>query len=608
MVRPELLTETSDASTEAVASLDAEQLLAQARKLALINTRFEIALNNMARGLSMFDSEGRLIVCNALYREFYNLPAELTEPGTPFSHIIAYHAAKDTRVDAAEALRHQKLWIEEQRDELKRGKIFSRTHTLPDGRIVLVTIQPLQDGGWVDTQEDVTEKTAAQERIAWLARHCPLTEIANRFHLRETLEHALKRLEANSVLAVHLIDLDYFKQVNDTLGHAAGDAVLKVAAKRMRASLRTTDMVGRVGGDEFAVIQTAISGSEQASGLAERLTRTLNASYRVLGSDATVGASIGIALAPEHGRDADTLLRKADMALYRAKSCGRGHAFFYRSDDEAAAHERMALRTALRDALANRQLGLHYQPIVDMRSGTVTSCEALMRWYHPQLGLVPPATFIPIAESSGLIVSLGEWALHQACRDAAGWRSKMNVAVNLSAVQLDQSDLAVSIRHALDASGLAPSRLEVEITEQALLKREARAVETLKRLRALGVRLVLDNFGTGFASLNHLRAFAFDKIKIDPSFIHAISDRHDGMAIVGAVAGLAKTLGIEAVAEGVEGFDQLEGVTVAGCGEMQGFYFSRPVPAFEIEAAVAACVSKLSRAAASCSHPGPRSS
>jgi predicted signal transduction protein with EAL and GGDEF domain len=371
----------------------------------------------------------------------------------------------------------------------------------------------------------------------------------------------------------------------------------------MQSVLRETDMVGRVGGDEFAVIQTAITGAGQASGLAERLARTLNAPYRILGSNAAVGASIGIALAPEHGRDADTLLRKADMALYRAKSCGRGHSRFYKPDDEAAVHERMELRTALRDALANRQLGLHYQPIVDMRAGTVTGCEALMRWYHPQLGLVPPATFIPIAESSGLIVSLGEWALHQACRDATAWKSKMKVAVNLSAVQLDQSDLTASVRHALDVSGLAPGRLEVEITEQAFLRREARALDTLKRLRALGVRLVLDDFGTGFASLNHLRAFAFDKIKIDPSFIHA--DRHDGMAIVGAVAGLAKTLGIEPVAEGVEDFEQLEGVTGAGCKEMQGFYFSRPVPSFQVEAAVAACVCKLSRAAASGGLPRP---
>jgi len=597
------MTETSAASAEAGTSLDAQHLLAHTRKLEQINARFEVALNNMARGLSMFDSEGRLIVCNALYREFYNLPDELAEPGTSFSRIIAYHAAKEGCANSAEDLKRQQLWIAGQRDELRHGKIFSRTHTLPDGRIVLVTIQPLQDGGWVDIQEDVTEKTLAQERIAWLARHCPLTEIANRFHLRETLEEALARLETNGMLAVHLIDLDYFKQVNDTLGHAAGDAVLKAAARRMQAALRETDMVGRVGGDEFAIIQTAISDAEQASGLAERLARTLNAPYRVLGAHAAVGASVGIALAPKHGSDADTLLRKADMALYRAKSCGRGHSRFYRPDDEAAVQERMELRTALRDALANRQLGLHYQPIVDIRARTVTGCEALMRWYHPQLGLVPPATFIPIAESSGLIVSLGEWALHQACRDAAGWRSKINVAVNLSAVQLDQSDLTVSIQHALDVSGLAPGRLEVEITEQVFLRSEERALETLKRLRALGVRLVLDDFGTGFASLNHLRAFAFDKIKIDPSFIHAISDRHDGMAIVGAVAGLAKTLGIEPVAEGVEGLEQLEGVTGAGCERMQGFYFSRPVPSFEVEAAVAACVSKLSRAAASSSLP-----
>jgi diguanylate cyclase (GGDEF)-like protein len=394
---------------------------------------------------------------------------------------------------------------------------------------------------------------------------------------------------------VHLVDLDYFKQVNDTLGHAAGDAVLKAVAKRMQAALRDTDLLGRVGGDEFAIVQTEISGPEQAARLAERLVKTLNAPYRVLGSNASIGASVGIAIAPDHGADADTLLRKADMALYRMKTCGRGNSYVYRPDDEAVALERMELRNALRDALKNRQIGLYYQPIVDVRAGTVTGCEALMRWSHPRLGMVPPSTFIPIAEKSGLIVAMGDWALHQACRDAAGWRSEIKVAVNLSAVQFEQPDLAASIQHALDTSGLKPERLEVEITESALLKSETRTLDTLNRLRALGVRLVLDDFGTGFASLNYLRCFAFDKIKIDQSFISEMTDRQDCMAIVGAVTGLAKTLGIDPVAEGVEGFEQVEGVAVAGCEAMHGFYFSHPVPSFEVEAAVADCVSRLAR-------------
>jgi EAL domain-containing protein (putative c-di-GMP-specific phosphodiesterase class I) len=283
------------------------------------------------------------------------------------------------------------------------------------------------------------------------------------------------------------------------------------------------------------------------------------------------------------------------MALYRAKTCGRGNSYVYRTEDEAVALERMELRSALRDALKNRQLGLHYQPIVDVKAGIVTGCEALMRWRHPRLGMVPPTTFIPIAEKSGLIVAMGEWALHQACQDAAGWTSNIKVAVNLSAVQFDRGDLATSVQRALTQSGLDAGRLEIEITESALLKSEARTLDTLERLRALGVRLVLDDFGTGFASLNYLRTFSFDKIKIDQSFISEMADRRDCMAIVGAVTGLARTLGIGPVAEGIEGLDQLEGVEIAGCQEMQGFYFSHPVPSFEVEAAVAECVVKLSR-------------
>ena len=575
------------------AAADAQRLIAQTRKLAGLNERFEIALNNMARGLSMFDAERRLIVCNALYREIYGLPEELTVAGTPFSRIIAYYAAGHGQANSAEALERQQLWMEQHVSELRHGRTFTRTQNLADGRIILVTVQPLRDGGWVDIQEDITEKALAEERIAWLARHCPLTEVANRFHLRERLEAELDRLGPDGQIAVHLIDLDYFKQVNDTLGHATGDAVLKAVAKRMSAAVRESDVVGRVGGDEFAIIQTDISGPEQAASLAERVVRSLNAPYRVLGARAGIGASIGIAIAPTHGRTSDLLLRRADMALYRTKTCGRGAFHLYRDEDEAILLDRMELSGALKDALGNRELGLHYQPIVDVKAGTVTGCEALMRWRHPQLGMVPPTTFIPIAERSGLILVLGDWALRQACRDAAGWRSDLKVAVNLSAVQFEQGDLAASVQAALDESGLEANRLEIEITEQALMRSAARTLETLGKLRALGVRVVLDDFGTGFASLNHLRSFSFDKIKIDQSFVNEMAARRDSRAIVGAVAGLAKTLGMGPVAEGVEGVQQLEGVTVAGCEEMQGFYFSHPVPSADLEAAEADCVSRL---------------
>lgn len=596
MARLELKPQLCAAPVQTDAALD-PNLLEQTHKLAQLNARFEIALNNMARGLSMFDAEGTLIVCNDLYREIYELPEELTRAGTPFSRIIAYHAAKEGRPNTAEDMRRQQAWIEQHLAEIRHGQIFTHTHHLANGRVIHVTIQPLQDGGWVDIQEDVTEKMAAQERIAWLARHCPLTEIANRFHLREKLEEAINRLRPSEQIAVHLIDLDYFKQVNDTLGHAAGDAVLKAVAKRMRSALRDHDIVGRVGGDEFAIIQFDVNGPEQATSLAERLVKTLNAPYRVLGSDVGIGASIGIAIAPEHGQDPDTLLRKADMALYRMKAGGRGNCYVFKTEDEAVALERMELKGALRDALASKQLTLYYQPIVDVKAGVVTGCEALMRWRHPRFGMVPPSTFIPIAEKSGLIVALGEWALHQACRDAVTWRSGIKVAVNLSAAQFDHGDLATVVKNALETSGLDASRLEIEIAEATLIKSETRARETLERLRKLGVRLVLEDFGSSFASLNYLRTFAFDKIKIDQSFISETADRRDSLAIVGAVAGLAKTLGIGPVAEGVESPEQVERVAEAGCEEMQGFYFSHPVPAYEVEATVAACSTQLWQAA-----------
>lgn len=595
MARNEPNPQSSAAATQGEASLD-RNLLEQTRKLAQLNARFEIALNNMARGLSMFDAESRLIVCNDLYREIYELPDELTRAGTPFSRIIAYHAAKEGSTNTAGDLRRQQAWMNKHLAELRHGQAFTHTHHLANGRVIQVSIQPLQDGGWVDIQEDMTEKVAARERIAWLARHCPLTEIANRFHMREKLEEAILRLGPSERLAVHLIDLDNFKHVNDTLGHAAGDAVLKAVAKRIRATLRGNDMVGRIGGDEFVIVQSDVAGQEHAMSLAGRLITTLNAPYRVLGSNVEIGASVGIAVAPEHGSDSDTLLRKADMALYRMKTGGGNTSYIYKAEDEGAALERMELKGALRDALGSEHLTLFYQPIVDVKAGVVTGCEALMRWRHPQLGMVPPSTFIPMAEKSGMILPLGEWALKQACRDAATWRSGIKVAVNLSAAQFDRDDLAGTVQHALDTSGLDADRLEIEITEATLLKSEARALETLERLRDLGVRLVLEDFGSSFASLGYLHTFAFDKIKIDQSFVSGTADRHSP-TIVAAVAELAKSLGVGPVAEGVEGPEQAESVSSAGCQEMQGFYFSHPVPAHEVEAMVAACSTQLWQAA-----------
>ena len=589
---------TSPADGELVprkpSDLETAKLIEQTRKLAQLNSWFEVALNNMARGLSMFDADKRLIVCNAIYREIYELPELLTQPGTHISDLVAYHSKNENGDDSPENRQRQHKWIERHVAELARGKSFTHTQYLKNGRIILVTNQPLADGGWVDIQEDVTEKTRAQERIAWLARHDPLTETANRFHLRELLEQEIKNLSNGSRLAIHLIDLDRFKEVNDTLGHAAGDLLLRAVAKRMRSTVRENDFVGRLGGDEFAVIQAGVMADEQVASLAERLLKVLNAPFRVMGHTVRVGASIGVVMAPEHGTEPDSLLKKADLALYRVKSGGRGAYALYRPEFERIDNERVELETDLRGALAAGELELHYQPIVNLDTREVTGFEALMRWRHPKLGLIPPANFIPIAEKTGLIVEMGEWALHRACQDATSWPGKMKVTVNLSALQFADSDPAEMTAAALARTGLAADRLEFEITESVLMRNEERTLEALGKLRRLGVRIALDDFGTAFASLSYLRKFAFDKIKIDRSFIRELCERKDCVAIVNAVTGLAKALEIGAIAEGIETAEQLEKVKFAGCREVQGFYFSHAVPAAEVNAALLKCEDKLS--------------
>ena len=577
---------------------DVRRLLDEARKLTELNSSFEVALNNMARGLSMFDAEQRLTVSNSIYRQIYDLPEDVSAPGTPFSKIIAYHMTSTGTPETAEELMKQRLWLDRHVLELRHGKTFTHTQHLPNGRVILVTCQPLADGGWVDIHEDITERTMAEERVAWLARHCPLTEIPNRLSIRERLEAEIKRLCPNERIAIHFVDLDHFTRINETLGHATGDAVLKAVAKRILSTIRDSDFVGRIGGDEFAIIQKEVVDPQQATRLGERLLKILNAPYRILGSDAGVGASIGIALCPDHGEDADTLMQRADTALYRVKSYGRAGLAIYQPSDDKIARDRIELQADLRSALKRNQLLLHYQPVVDIKSGKVTGCEALMRWRHPKLGMLPPATFIPIAEKTGMIASMGEWAIRQACQDAARWRLDVNVAVNVSPMQFDQGDLASAVEEALKRTGLDPRRLELEITEAALVKREAKTLETLQQLRGLGVRIVLDDFGNSFSSLSFLRSFSFDKIKIDRSFVDDVAGRPDRMAVVGAVTGLAHALGIGPVAEGIEAIDQIEGVSGAGCQEMQGFYFSHPVPASDVDAAIAHCLDKLIRQSA----------
>lgn len=551
-------------------------------QLARVNQWFEVALNNMARGLSMFDAGQRLIVCNKLYREIYDLPEELTRPGTALADIVRYHVKQETGQDSPEDHELQRKWIAQHVAELVRGKTFSHTQHLSGGRTILVTNQPLSDGSWVDLQEDITERRQAEEKIAWLARHDALTEVPNRFHFHEQLETALQNLRPGEGLAVHWIDLDHFKDVNDDFGHPVGDALLKGIGARLHETVRRPDFVGRLGGDEFAIVQSAVTCKEQAIAFADRMLRTLSAPHQLMGHAVSAAASIGIALAPEQGRTADELMKNADIALYHAKSKGRGTYVLFDPDYSYEKQSRRRLEADLRVALQEQQLELYYQPIRDVKTKEVKWCEALMRWHHPQLGLVPPGDFIPLAEETGLIVAMGEWALRQACTDALTWPDHVGVTVNLSASQFCGGDLYRAVEAALDLSGLAPERLELEITESVLLRDDAGTLATLHRLRNKGVRIALDDFGTAFASLSYLRSFPFDTIKIDRSFVRDLPERADSAAIIEAVASLARKLDMRSVAEGIETSAQLAAVTSSGCDEVQGYLFSRPVPASEI--------------------------
>ena len=559
-------------------------ILEQTQKLEELNRRFDVALNNMGRGLSMFDAEARLIVCNKLYREIYDLPEELARPGTTLAEIVRYHVKTETGRDDPEELEQQRKWIEHHVAELARGKCFSHTQFLKNGRIILVSNQPLAGGGWVDIQEDITEKRQAEQKIDWLARHDTLTEIANRHHFREQLENWCQAQQAGGGFALHWIDLDHFKKVNDTLGHPVGDALLKSVAKRLRAALRDSDVVARLGGDEFAILQ-ASAGQAEATRLAKRLIHALAEPHHVLGHEVAGGASIGIALAPKDGSDPEEIMKNADLALYSAKSSGRCTYAYFRPGHARRPGNRRRLENDLPSALSKGQLALHYQPIVDLKKKTVTSFEALMRWHHPTLGTIAPGDFIPLAEQTGLIVEMGKWALHQACGDAVAWPRQVKVTVNVSPVQFENGDLYQVVKGALDASGLDPRRLELEITETVLLRDEAKVHSALHKIRELGVRIALDDFGTAYASLSYLRSFPFDTIKIDRSFMRDLDDpqRADCVAITNAVVALAKQLQMNTVAEGVETADHLRTVSMAGC-EVQGFYFSKPVQASEVQA------------------------
>jgi diguanylate cyclase (GGDEF)-like protein len=491
------------------------------------------------------------------------------------------------RPDQRESVRAQ--WFE----AVEQGAEFSMEHCLQgaDGREtwVLAQAHPLRDdrggiAGYIGSVTDITHRREAESRIAFLAHHDALTELPNRTLARDRTQIAMAIAErSGKKLAVIFLDLDHFKTVNDSLGHTAGDALLREAAARLRRCVRESDTISRQGGDEFLVAMPEMPDSDAISAAAAKIIEAMDVPFAVEGQELAVSVSAGIAVYPDDGLDFDTLLKKADTAMYHAKESGRGTYRFFSEQMNVDSIEHLRIRTALHRALEHREFDLHYQPQVDLASGRTVGAEALLRWRHPELGLVSPARFIPVAESSGTIVPIGEWAMREACRQAAAWtragHRNLVVAVNLSAVQFRRGDLHETVRSALRDSGADPGSLELELTESILIGDAQVVLESVRRIKALGVRLSIDDFGTGYSSLSYLRHFPVDKLKIDQSFVRDMVQNPESEAIVRAIIQLARALGLRTIAEGVETPEAAARLRLLGCDEAQGYWFSRPMPA-----------------------------
>ncbi|MGI4744417.1 MAG: putative bifunctional diguanylate cyclase/phosphodiesterase, partial [Janthinobacterium lividum] len=433
-----------------------------------------------------------------------------------------------------------------------------------------------------EQRRDEEKRARAEARIRYLAYHDPLTGLANRRLLHDRLNETVPDARERSLLALLCIDIDQFRAINDTLGHDVGDRLLLHAADRLRTCAGPTDTVARYGGDEFAFLVTDVRSDADIDQLVVRIQKALAKPFEVEQHTVLLTASIGIAFSPDHAVDAEQLLRNADTALYRAKSSGRSSSRVFEAEMDTLMQARQALKIRLRDALTKNQFRLFYQPLLDVATGRVDSFEALLRWQHPERGLLSPSEFIPAAEETGWIVSIGRWALQEACREAMNWPSKIGVAVNLSAIQFGFATLTTDVIAALEQSGLPANRLELEVTETLLIQDNETNTTILRSLSELGVRIALDDFGTGYSSLSYLRSFRFDKIKIDRSLITTLAEPPDGDAVMNAIVGLGRSLSIATTAEGIETDAQFDLVRAYGCTQAQGFLFSEPVPALEV--------------------------
>jgi diguanylate cyclase (GGDEF)-like protein len=584
-----LLTLIILAATERILSTEAK-----ARQKA---DQLQLTLENMSQGIMLVTSDLQIPIINSRCAELLGLPPEFIKSPPRFDHFLDYQfRISEERKDAGQP-------SDPVQPNLATTEFSISERTMANGNVIEVRSGDLPDGSFVQTFTDITKRREAEAHVARLASEDPLTGLPNRRVFRATVEelcrvyHSIEGEPERTEFAVLFLDVDRFKVINDTLGHRIGDMLLQEVAKRLKDSLPESYILARLGGDEFAVVVPAMRSVSLLETLGQRIVETVVQPYEIDGYQIRSSISIGIAVGPRDGDNVDDLLMAADLALYAVKAEGRGASKFYNRAMNTELNDRRELEMNLRDAIERNELELHYQPVIDLRRNVITGFEALARWRHPTMGFVPPGVFIPVAEDTGLILAIGEWALHKACREAARWPDHIKIAVNLSPVQLLAPNLLEVVQKALADSGLPPHRLEIEITERIIVEDSEQTLWSLRQLKDAGVSIAMDDFGTGYSSLSYLRKFPFDKIKVDRTFVSDLAEGTEHAVIVQAVVSIARALGMRTTAEGVEVGCQREFLTVLGYDEAQGYLFSPAVPIEQVPALIAQWTGEASIAA-----------